>query len=619
MLSFGRSCSEQPRESCRANNLFFPLTYEGVVDIDSISDPLRLRSLQTQIAEFGQTPRQLFQRPHPIRSGPRLPRNPLALLHVHVREDDGVGSTPATAPSPHSALMSPLLLAASGPPASAIPEQELSTASAAPPAQVSAPSEDNCPPLRWVQADLHSHGVTMVPGTRTALDQLAHLRVSSTTPASPLVNIEHFPSGLFAHAHKDAVVGMCWVDEALVSVSSDRSCSTVHHVDGKWMWRHTSHQLVGSLPTCVCPLSDCGSVLLGDAEGRLSVIDPVTGDVVARDAKAHLGAVTCLVECAGRAVASASHDMTVRVRRIDKGRIRPASGDNPVMVFREHKHATSAVAFGPHGASAVSGDVAGCLVWYELNMSDSEWAGRPTVMNDSMKQAVDDEPAPGEVQTTGVTALAWVDPLRVVAAFATGSILLATSRGDFLARIASGEWIQSLAVMKGGRWAITGGSEGSLSVWDLARAEQLATGDSIVRVAASTTRVRSFTVFPRGSRAGGIRAEALEEEGRSVASPPRARERSTNNAVGGDDDDEGGLFDDEVLEILSAVDREEQLLSSAKKASLSARPGRPQWMLSGLDDDQHGVITCVGLSPGQDRVAVGTRIGTVSIWGLELK
>lgn len=54
-------------EAEKANNVFYYLTYEGAIDLDSISDPNEKASLQAQIMEFGQTPKQLFTKPHPAR------------------------------------------------------------------------------------------------------------------------------------------------------------------------------------------------------------------------------------------------------------------------------------------------------------------------------------------------------------------------------------------------------------------------------------------------------------------------------------------------------------------------------------------------------------------------
>lgn len=50
-----------------ANNVFFYLTYEGMVDIDSITDPITKSSMRAQIAHFGQTPSQVLRDPHPQR------------------------------------------------------------------------------------------------------------------------------------------------------------------------------------------------------------------------------------------------------------------------------------------------------------------------------------------------------------------------------------------------------------------------------------------------------------------------------------------------------------------------------------------------------------------------
>ena len=55
-------------DAIAADNVFYPLTYEGAVDLDKVTDPVELESLQAQITEFGQTPKQLFQIPHPPRS-----------------------------------------------------------------------------------------------------------------------------------------------------------------------------------------------------------------------------------------------------------------------------------------------------------------------------------------------------------------------------------------------------------------------------------------------------------------------------------------------------------------------------------------------------------------------
>jgi len=50
-----------------AHNVFYFLTYEGMVDIDAIEDEAERRATEAQINNFGQTPVQLLKKPHPRR------------------------------------------------------------------------------------------------------------------------------------------------------------------------------------------------------------------------------------------------------------------------------------------------------------------------------------------------------------------------------------------------------------------------------------------------------------------------------------------------------------------------------------------------------------------------
>jgi len=50
-----------------SDNVFYPLCYEGSVDLDSIPDLEERYGLEVQISEFGQIPKQILHRPHPQR------------------------------------------------------------------------------------------------------------------------------------------------------------------------------------------------------------------------------------------------------------------------------------------------------------------------------------------------------------------------------------------------------------------------------------------------------------------------------------------------------------------------------------------------------------------------
>uniref|UniRef100_A0A182MH65 Neurobeachin n=1 Tax=Anopheles culicifacies TaxID=139723 RepID=A0A182MH65_9DIPT len=55
-------------EAMRATNVFYYLTYEGSVDLDTIADPVTRDAIENQIRNFGQTPSLLLMEPHPPRS-----------------------------------------------------------------------------------------------------------------------------------------------------------------------------------------------------------------------------------------------------------------------------------------------------------------------------------------------------------------------------------------------------------------------------------------------------------------------------------------------------------------------------------------------------------------------
>jgi hypothetical protein len=55
-----------------AMNVFIPLTYEGEVNIDAITDPMLKEATLSQINNFGQTPARIFSKPHPRKIVPDI-------------------------------------------------------------------------------------------------------------------------------------------------------------------------------------------------------------------------------------------------------------------------------------------------------------------------------------------------------------------------------------------------------------------------------------------------------------------------------------------------------------------------------------------------------------------
>ncbi|XP_050438205.1 protein FAN-like [Adelges cooleyi] len=52
-------------EAIKSNNVFYYLCYEGAVDLNNVRDWYQRHALEVQIMEFGQIPKQIFEKPHP--------------------------------------------------------------------------------------------------------------------------------------------------------------------------------------------------------------------------------------------------------------------------------------------------------------------------------------------------------------------------------------------------------------------------------------------------------------------------------------------------------------------------------------------------------------------------
>eukprot|EP00466_Bigelowiella_natans_P021044 jgi/Bigna1/37041/e_gw1.17.16.1 len=63
---------QQGKAAVEAQNVFYYLTYEDAIDIDSITDPVDKMSIIAQINNFGQTPHQIFRRAHPPRKASKV-------------------------------------------------------------------------------------------------------------------------------------------------------------------------------------------------------------------------------------------------------------------------------------------------------------------------------------------------------------------------------------------------------------------------------------------------------------------------------------------------------------------------------------------------------------------
>jgi len=83
---------QRGEEAWKADNVFYYLTYEGAIDLDSIDNENEKKSYEAQIHEFGQTPKQLFTRPHPQRQTSNIPV--VSLSSLSMPNNDDIDSPP---------------------------------------------------------------------------------------------------------------------------------------------------------------------------------------------------------------------------------------------------------------------------------------------------------------------------------------------------------------------------------------------------------------------------------------------------------------------------------------------------------------------------------------------
>ncbi|XP_041056464.1 lipopolysaccharide-responsive and beige-like anchor protein isoform X1 [Carcharodon carcharias] len=101
---------QQGPEAVRGLNVFYYLTYEGAVNLNSISDPVLREAVEAQIRSFGQTPSQLLIEPHPPRSS-AMQVTPLMFTDQMQQDVIMVLKFPSNSPVTHVAANTQLGLA----------------------------------------------------------------------------------------------------------------------------------------------------------------------------------------------------------------------------------------------------------------------------------------------------------------------------------------------------------------------------------------------------------------------------------------------------------------------------------------------------------------------------
>lgn len=273
-----------------ADNLFCPETYEGGIDLAAATGDAR-RALELQVAEFGQTPSQLFLRPHP----PRLPGASKGAL--------------VTEPELAERLLHHTISGALPP----LPPH-LAAGAAAPATQ---PGPGSDAPVAALDEQLN--GLTLGPAAQEGGAG------SDTAPAGQRA---------VARLHEGPVAAVCYAEDGTTVCSTAASQLGVYCTARPRLLRRAAvgeHAVRG-----VAQLRGLDLLCLGTADAQLHLYSVGRGGLVQSVPRAHVDAISCLRGSWGgpeRRILSGSYDSTVRLWALAPPGLRPL----PLCTLEGHK------------------------------------------------------------------------------------------------------------------------------------------------------------------------------------------------------------------------------------------------------------------------------------------
>jgi factor associated with neutral sphingomyelinase activation len=357
-------------KAIEANNVFYHLTYEGAVDIEQITDLLERESLEAQINEFGQTPKQLFDFPHPQKV-PKYLRTKSPAFGADNMEADITSpyKPPSRSTTPTSAYLPAHPTSSIPPPTSTSPininikdDMNFNFASM----NLSASSSSPIPFIDLSTPTSHSQFNSPISTATSFISPTSH-PPSGGSPTPPRAagvvatwgNVTNIELDFSIKLHRDAVTSVCLSRnlDTMYSVSQDTSLK-IYSLSEKKQLR--------SVNLCGLALSACQlapeekSIIIGSWDNNIYVYSVDYGRV-SETIAAHDDAVSCLC-MRGDNLLSGSWDSTVKLWKIRQTGVNKV----PAAEFTDSETEIRCVDLDPSGNIAVAGADDGSIVFSDL-------------------------------------------------------------------------------------------------------------------------------------------------------------------------------------------------------------------------------------------------------------
>eukprot|EP01094_Clydonella_sp_ATCC50884_P003772 TRINITY_DN1288_c0_g1_i1.p1 TRINITY_DN1288_c0_g1~~TRINITY_DN1288_c0_g1_i1.p1 ORF type:complete len:682 (-),score=102.69 TRINITY_DN1288_c0_g1_i1:215-2260(-) len=416
-LIFGHK--QRGEAAVEADNLFYHTTYEGAVDIDSIVDPVERAGMESQINEFGQTPKQLLTMPHPPRNQHNAPTSVPGVTLGAAGESRGTTGSSLSATTSAGA----------------------STASSSQSPEEGQRGSTN-------RAHISAERVQEATSDAPAREHVRNIdRVSSVggIELSSALAFEAMVPFASHKLHSDVVSSVCISSdgESAFSVSED---STIKIYSAKSRKLKRSAVISELALSCACLTPDNKYLFVGSWDNSIYMYSIPYGRVE-QNLYAHHDAVSCLSLRAGSGgggtLASGSWDGTVKIWNMSPSGIEKA----PIVECVDYSAEIKCIDHSPRSNVVVCGAADGGCLAYDIRTGSSMW----TV-------------AAHEDSVNGVALLA--DDARVVTCSDDGKLTVRdVSCGRALWQVTCEDELRCVAV--DGERAMAGTDKGTMRQWDV--------------------------------------------------------------------------------------------------------------------------------------------------------